>query len=138
MLNFENWQDNFYTFRQNSFEKFKYIFGFFYFRFFLIILLGLNIFLWILAWWLSISISQELMILHYNINFGVDLIGGVEQIFIIPALGFIIILINTILASASSRHKDFKFITFILQSTALAVNFFLLLALGSIYLINFR
>lgn len=138
MFNFEKLQNNFYAYRQNIGEIMRYLFGFFYFRLYLIILLGVNLINWLLAWWLEISVNQDLMILHYNINFGVNLIGEVNRVFIIPALGLIIILINTVLASVNMRHKDFKFITIILQSVALVVNFFLLLALGSVYLINFR
>jgi len=133
-----NLQGKFYSGRQQLRQALGYLFSFFYFRIYLIINLGLNSFIWLFVWIINAGASQDLIKLHYNVDFGVDLIGGVGQLFIIPLLGLIIIFINISLVAINSKHKNLKFIVNLLLGGALAVNLFLLIALGSIYLINFR
>lgn len=130
--------DNFYLLRQKFFGVLSYLFSYFYIRLYLIILLGFNLLIWLIAYFINVSVSQDLVVLHYNIDFGVDLIGSVKRIFIIPLLSLIITLINVVLVFGFSRHKDFKFFAHLLLSACLITNLFLLIALGSIYLINFR
>ena len=55
-----------------------------------------NISLWVFLF--KNQKSSELpVILHYNLFFGVDYLGGYNEIYLIPAVGVIIIFINTIL-----------------------------------------
>ncbi|MFH1428086.1 MAG: hypothetical protein ABIG60_06225 [Patescibacteria group bacterium] len=122
----------------SSFSGFKEIINFFYVRIYLIIIIGLNLFLWLVSYLIKINVSQELIILHYNIDFGVDLIGSVNKIYIIPLLSLIILIINVILISNLVKHKFFKFITHLLLAACIMVDLFLLISLASIYLINFR
>ena len=133
-----NLQGKFYSGRQKLGQALGYLFGFFYFRIYLIINLGLNLLIWLFVWFINAGSGQNLIKLHYNVDFGVDLIGEVGQLFTIPLLGLIIIFINISLIAINSRHKNLKFIVNLLLGSALAVNMFLLIALGSIYLINFR
>ncbi|MFH1822387.1 MAG: hypothetical protein ABH830_01660 [Patescibacteria group bacterium] len=121
-----------------SFSGFKEIINFIYVRVYLIIIIGLNLFLWLASYLIKINVSQELIILHYNIDFGVDLIGNVNKIYIIPLLSLIILIINIILISNLVKHKFFKFIAHLLLATCIMVDIFLLISLASIYLINFR
>jgi hypothetical protein len=137
MLDLSKFYENFYSLRQNFFSGFSYLSGFFFVRLYFIILLGLNLFVWLAVYLINTGVSQELIVLHYNTDFGVDLIGEVGKLYIIPILSLIVILINEILLFACSRRKDFKFLAHILLAAALAVNLVLLAALGSIYLINF-
>lgn len=130
--------ENFYLLRQRFFGALSYLSGYFFIRLYFIVLLGLNLLIWLIAYFINASVSQDLVVLHYNIDFGVDLIGSVKRIFIIPLLSLIITLINVVLVFGFSRHKDFKFFAHLLLTASLAVNLFLLIALGSIYLINFR
>jgi len=114
------------------------LFSFFFVRFYLIILIGGNIFLWLAVYYINKTVSQDLVALHYNINFGVDLIGHVNKIFIIPSISLLTILLNTILIFILQSHKHFKFIAYLLLSACVMINLFLLLGLMSIYLVNFR
>jgi len=59
----------------------------------LFVVLGLQIFMW---WYLlaNFNASMEQIFLHYNIIFGVDLVGNWWQIFYIPAGGIFAFLIN--------------------------------------------
>jgi len=138
MFSLANIHDNFYELKKNFFQAVARIFSFFYVRFYLIILVGFNLFLWLVVYFININVSQDLIILHYNVSFGVDLIGSVKRVFIIPLLSLIIILINVILLLGLYRHKDFKFIAHILLAGSIMVNIFLFMALVSVYLINFR
>ena len=137
-MKFANLQGKFYSERQQIGQAMGYLFSFFYFRFYLIVNLGLNFLIWLFVFIINANTSQRLIKLHYNVDFGVDLIGEVGRLFIIPLLGLIIIFINIILVAINSKHKNLKFIVNLLLGGALAVNVFLLIALGSIYLINFR
>jgi len=123
---------------QRFIDIFLNIFSFLYIRIYLILLLGFNAFIWLTAYYININVSQDLVILHYNVSFGVDLIGNVSRIYIIPWLGLIIIILNFILLFIFSKYKHFNFIAHLLLMTCLISNLFLFLALLSVYLINFR
>lgn len=114
--------------------------SFFYARVYLAVLLGLNLLDWLAAYAINKNVSQNLIVLHYNVDFGVNLIGGAKKIYLIPLLGLIIILINFILLAVIHRqgHGQNKFIAHLLLSGAMLANLFLLAGLASLYLINFR
>jgi len=137
MFDLSKFHENYYLLRQKSFDGFAYLSSFFFVRLYFIILLGLNFFIWMAVYLININVSQDLVVLHYNVDFGVDLIGGVKRLFIIPTLGLIVILTNGTLLFSFCRRKDFRFLANILLGASLTVNLFLLIALGSIYLINF-
>ena len=110
--------------------------NFIYVRIYLAVLISVNFLNWMVAIFINRNVSQELVFLHYNVNFGVDLIGNAARVYVIPLLGVIIILINFILLIFIHKHS--KFIVHLLLSAALIANLFLLSAIASVYLINFR
>lgn len=110
--------------------------SFFCARVYLAVLLGLNLLDWFVAYAINKNVSQNLIVLHYNVDFGVNLIGAAKKIYLIPFLGLIIILINFILLAVI--HRQGKFIVHLLLSGAILANLFLLAGLASLYLINFR
>jgi len=138
MFDLSKIDENFYLLRQKFFGAFSYLSGYFFIRLYFIFLLGINLLIWLAAYFINASVSQDLVVLHYNIDFGVDLIGSVKRVYIIPLLGLIIILVNAVLIFIFSRRQDFKFFSHLLLTASLVVNLFLLISLGSIYLINFR
>ncbi|MDD5032455.1 MAG: hypothetical protein PHR36_05485 [Patescibacteria group bacterium] len=138
MADLSRFQENFYSLRQKFFGTFSYLSGFFFIRLYFIVLLGINLLIWLAAYFINVSVSQDLVVLHYNIDFGVDLIGSVKRVYIIPLLGLIIVLVNAVLTFIFSRRQDFKFFSQLLLAASLVVNIFLLIALGSVYLVNFR
>lgn len=138
MLRLSEVYNNFLSLRRGILSSASLIFSFFYIRFYLILLIGFNLFIWLVAYYININVSQDLIILHYNINFGVDLIGSVRKIFILPLLSLITIIINIIIFFILARHKDFKFIVHLLLGANVAVNIFLFISLVTIYLVNFR
>lgn len=108
-----------------------------YIRIYLIIIIFINLLLWILVSVIDIQTEQDLIALHYNVDFGVNLIGGAGRVYIIPLIGVIIILINGFLTAAMCKQKDGQFIAHVLLSAVVLVHIFLLAAAASIYLINF-
>jgi hypothetical protein len=91
---------------------------------------------WVFAYAINVRVSQEMVILHYNVDFGVDLIGNVAQVYSIPFLGFIFLLANFVLAAALTQNKHFKFFIHILLATVIVAHLLFFGGLTSIYLIN--
>lgn len=111
-----------------------------YIRIYLIALICINLLIWLLSYIINIQhIDQELIILHYNVNFGVNLIGSAKRIYIAPILGLIIAVNNFfILLGIYKFGQDKKFFAHLLFVSAVISNLLLLVAIISLYLINFR
>jgi hypothetical protein len=110
----------------------------FYVKIYCIINIFFNIFLWVLTYIINKQSSDNLITLHYNVDFGVNLIGLASQIYIIPLLGLIIIIINSFVASIFIKFKQGHFIAHLLLASVSFVHAFLFLGIVSVYLINFR
>lgn len=115
---------------------------FFYIKVYLFSILGLNFLNWLFVYIINSKVSQDLTVLHYNVDFGVNLIGSVKQIYIIPFLGLIIFILNLILLAFAFRlnfriPSAGKFFAHILLGASMLANFFLFLSLVFIYLVNF-
>ncbi|OGY83771.1 MAG: hypothetical protein A3F54_05325 [Candidatus Kerfeldbacteria bacterium RIFCSPHIGHO2_12_FULL_48_17] len=78
--------------------------------------------------------QEEPLVLHYNIYFGIDLIGPWWQIFFLPATGAVIWLVNILLA-AFFYSRD-RFLAAILVSTSLLIQIILTVSAVFITLIN--
>ncbi len=95
-----------------------------------------------LVWWQAINIYQKvsgnLLILHYNIDFGVDLIGAPPKIFYYPLASLLLALLNIALATTFINRKYFRPLMHMLLLAAAVFTIFLSLALLTIYTVNFR
>ncbi len=111
--------------------------SFFHIKIYLFILILANFFLWIIAYNIFNRVSQDLIVLHYNVDFGVNLIGSVKTIFTIPLLGLMIIIFNFFIVLFFQHSKYFKFLSHLLLAPAIMAHLFLLASLASIYLVNF-
>ena len=129
---------NLVVFRNNLSHSLKEAFSWPFPRVYGIIVLVLNLLNWLGSFLLYRSLGDELTVLHYNIDFGIDLIGHRGELFINPILGLMLIILNLSLLLFFTRHKHFKFISYLLWNTAALVSLFLLLAVLAVYLINFR
>lgn len=74
------------------------------------------------------------IVLHYNVDWGVDYLGEVKSIFILPLVGAIIMMINGFLAL--KFWKKNKFLSYFLTTTALLAQCFLVISGIALYLIN--
>ncbi len=100
-----------------------------------IIFLGINLSIWLLAYLLFYYLKVEKEItLHYNIYFGIDLIGSKWQLFYLPIAGIIIIILNALIALLIYNKNQFM-IKILAVSTLLA-QLFILLSIISIAYIN--
>lgn len=62
----------------------------------LVVALLLNLFMWAYLGW-NIRPTEELLILHYTIHFGVDFLGGWLTAFAVPLAGLLFGLVNVVL-----------------------------------------
>lgn len=76
------------------------------------------------------------VILHYNVYFGVDIMGSWKLAFIMPAIGLALYLINACLADYFYRNKE-RIASYILLLTALMVQLSLVIASAAVILINY-
>ena len=135
MLNIGKLLNYFHIGRQMSVAAVGDLSSFFYVRVYLIIVAAINFISWLSAYIVNKKISSDLVVLHYNIDFGANLIGSVKEIYIIPFLGTLIILINVVLLLFI--HRQSRFLAHALLAGALFANIFFLLALASVYMVNF-
>jgi hypothetical protein len=102
-----------------------------------VILAVLNVIIWIATRYIFLVVGANQMALHYSVGFGIDYYGDAKLIYIIPLLGLFVILLNLALYIIVSNFKDKNFIAHILFASAMVVNFILLIAAYSVYIINF-
>ncbi len=125
----------------NAFSKLrlllKDLYSFIFVKIFSIVLLLLNIFLWIFAYLMYQKSVQDTVILHYNVDFGIDLIGSKANFFVVPALSLFFIILNKIILLLLLKKNDFKFWAYFMLSFLSLFHAFLLMSAFSIYLINF-
>ena len=123
-------------------DKFIYslseIFSLLFIKIYLVILVLQNLSIWIFVWLFAHRVGSSLAVLHFSVDFGIDLVGDARKLFIIPVLSLFVSALNFCLLFIFFRDRNFKFLAYALLSTAVLVNLFMSLALGPIYLMNFR
>jgi len=96
----------------------------------------------VLAWWQAVyiyrNLAGDLLVRHYNVDFGIDLVGDPKEIFIYPAYGLLVIMINVGIAALFRDRQDFRIFANLLLTAVIIFSLFLNTALFFIYLINFR
>lgn len=68
--------------------------------------LAMNIFVWLWLW-THIPASADELFLHYNILFGVDLIGASWQVYLVPLSGLIVLVVNLLLGWVIYKKEHF-------------------------------
>lgn len=93
-----------------------------------------------IANWTSLLIflrpSENKIILHYNVYFGVDAMGRRNDVFILPSVGIILFLINFFLAKELFRKEE-SVASYILLAANLMAQLSLLIAALSVIIINY-
>ncbi|MBI2446682.1 MAG: hypothetical protein HYV51_02560 [Parcubacteria group bacterium] len=87
-----------------------------------------------LFFYFFIKRSDIPIVLHYNVDWGVDYFGEVKNIFILPLAGLIIFLLNSILALR--LWVRMKSLAYFLAAVILISEIFLWLAGIALYIIN--
>jgi len=135
---YSNFYARFYVICQRIGGALSAIWRFLPSRWYLLFIALFQVLAWLQAWSIRHNLTGNLVVLHYNINFGTDLVGAPGEIFIYPLLGLGVFLLNFIILAAFRRHKDWRILVHILLGAAAVFGLFLSLVLLSIYLINFR
>ena len=99
----------------------------------LIASLALNIGLF-LFFYFFIKQSEIPIVLHYNVDWGVDYFGEVKNIYILPLVGLMILLLNSILSL--KLWNKVKSLSYFLTAITLISEIFLWLAGIALYIIN--
>ena len=76
------------------------------------------------------------IILHYNVYFGVDVIGRWQQVYFLPAIGLFILLINSILGFLFYGQKE-RIVAYLLLLATFIVQIIITIAVASVLLINY-
>ncbi len=105
-------------------------------RIFIIASLVLNAALWAASIFLARALGDGLAVLHYNVVFGIDLIGNASQMYIMPLVALGIIILNAVVASYFLYRRE-RVAVLILNGVAVICNFYALVALYFSYLANF-
>lgn len=100
-------------------------------------ILGANILSWILAILLSKRLKDSLAVLHYNIDFGIDLVGEPWRLLALPAFLSIITLADLVFLLVFSRKQSFRFVAMFIAGSLSFICFLVLLAFIALYSINF-
>jgi hypothetical protein len=100
----------------------------------LILAVLVNIIMWI-AVWVTVKPTDQPIILHYNVYFGVDAIGDWRNVFLMPAFSAVILVVNIIL-SRFFYYKE-KMAAYLFAGMALVIQLLMAVGLGSVILINF-
>ncbi len=95
------------------------------------ILCNLAMWFWLL-WY--IRPVEDLIYLHYNILFGIDLTGPWYRVFLVPLLGLTIFLVNAIVGWFIFNHD--KMAAYLLNAIALLSHFFLLISASLLVFLN--
>ncbi|MFA5021467.1 MAG: hypothetical protein WC508_00085 [Patescibacteria group bacterium] len=100
----------------------------------LIFSLLINLSLWVGLLWQERAFSDSIP-LHYNIYYGIDLLGPWYQILLLPGLGLIFLVLNFGLASIFYRKE--KIVSYFLVFSCSFVQLIFILASMLIVLINY-
>ena len=101
------------------------------------LLIGLSLFLNIalfLFFYFFIRQSEISIVLHYNVDWGVDYFGEVKSVFALPAVGIIILLLNGFLA-LKLWDKN-RVLSYFLTAITFLIQNLLIISGIALYLIN--
>lgn len=135
---YSNLYANFYSWGQRASAALAAVWHFPPSRLYLLGLFMLQAIAWLQAYFIFSNLSGDFLVLHYNVDFGTDLVGPPVRVFLYPLLGLVLAFLNIMLAAAFNRHKDFTIMVHSFLATALAFGLLLDLALWFVYLVNFR
>lgn len=107
-------------------------------RLYLLVIFLFQTFSWWLSYFIFKNLTSNLLVLHYNVDFGIDWVGDQNLIFYLPILGFLFLLLSVILIFIFGPGRHFRFQSHYLMAGAVLVNIGIFTALVLIYLINFR
>lgn len=76
------------------------------------------------------------IILHYNVYFGVDMMGNYHEVYILPLIGIILFLVNWLLSIFLFDKKE-RIASYLLLMAALMIQLSMIVASVSVIIINY-
>jgi len=107
-------------------------------RWYLAAISVLQLLAWLQAFYIYRNLAGALLVRHYNVDLGIDLVGDASQIFYYPLFALGIFALNFVIAAQSREHRNFKIFTQLLLAAALVFTLLINVTLFFVYLINFR
>lgn len=80
--------------------------------------------------------QQSIVIVHYNVYFGVDLIGDWAQVFVVPSIAMAFVVANTFLAKWFYDEKE-RVASYVLLLTSILISLASVLACSGMSIINY-
>lgn len=129
-----------YLFWHHLVDFFMEIFSYLETKIYFAVTIFIIIFSWLVTYRIyHFSPSSQEIALHYNVNFGINLIGAAKNIFIIPSAGLIILFLNTLLLFGLRKNFiDKRFNRHLILAFTLIANLFLLIAAIILYIVNWN
>jgi hypothetical protein len=93
-----------------------------------------NLGMWALIWF-SVTPTDQPIILHYNVYFGVDAIGDWRGVFVLPGIAAALLVVNAVI-SRFFYYKE-RLASYLFAAMALVAQLLAAVGLGSVILINF-
>jgi len=94
------------------------------------------------SWWLSFyiykNLTSDLLVLHYNVDFGIDWISDPNVIFYFPVVGLIFLFLSIIVLFIFGPGRNFRIQSHYLMAGMVLANLGMLTSLILVYIINFR
>jgi len=135
---YSNFYARFYTVLDKIKRSFQAIFRLTSSRIYLGLIVFWQVIAWFQAWFIHRSLSGDIIVLHYNVDFGIDLVANPSQVYFYPLLGLAVALANLIILASLRKENNFKILVHYLLGAANIFGAFLCIALLAVYLINFR
>lgn len=136
-LNLAKLVNYFYLLRLRLGELSGVLLGVLFIRLYLVAFFITNLLNWLIAGYIYRRVELDTAILHYNIDFGINLIDRKVNIFVIPLLGLVVMSINLVIVANLFKYKQERLAIHFLLSGALCTNLLLTVSLAALYVINF-
>lgn len=130
--------ERFYSWRTKAAAALGEFFVYWPNRFYLALSLLLQAVSWFLSYYIFKNLTGTLLVLHYNVDFGINWIGDPYNIFYFPLISLAILVISLLVLFIFGPSKHFRFQSNVIMVSVLMSNLGLLSALVLVYLMNFK
>jgi len=130
--------ERFYSLRIKIANTTSEFFSFYPNRLYLIAAVFVQAVAWWLAYYIFKNLTSDLLVLHYNVDFGIDWIGDPNLVFYLPLIGLLFLLLSVIALLIFGPGRHFRIQAHYLMAGMVLANLGILASLVLVYVINFR
>ena len=130
--------ERFYSFRVKIANTTGEFFSFYPNRLYLAAVIAVQAVSWWLSFYIYKNLASNLLVLHYNVDFGIDWISDPNTIFYFPVVGLIFLLLSIIVLFIFGPGRNFRIQSHYLMAGMVLANLGMLISLILVYIINFR